>query len=210
MCNRFSAFLVEKPLALSLEESLKMESSAQRKNQIIGVAFVERFNPLIRKLYEAKKFPDSNMHYVFERIFPVPGQLWYQNPCQSGGPLLDIGIHDLDLLNWIVGRKPKIVQVKENNGIVTSELDFANGLSAKVISGWSKDGEIKNSISFNGIKLDKESLDKKRYPLAYRREIISFIDHVLGGAQEYPLIAEGIAALEVALRIRKQLATRLG
>lgn len=205
LSDRSGAFLVEKPPTVSLEESLKIKRSAQRRRQIIGCAFVERFNPLIRRLFEDKKFSDRNAYYVFERIFPIPNQQWYQDYNQSGGPLLDLGIHDFDLLNWIVGRKPEIVEARENSGIFTSELDFGKGLSARVVSGWSRDGEIKNSISFNDVELDGRSLDQERYPKAYRNEINSFVNYVLGITNDYPLISEGIAALEIALRIKKEL-----
>lgn len=205
LSNRSGAFLVEKPPTLSLEDSLKMERSAKRKKQIIGCAFVERFNPLIRGLYETKGFPDSDASYVFERIFPLSDKPWYNDNTKSGGPLLDLSIHDFDLLNWITKRKPKIIKARENDGIFTSELDFGNALSAKVISGWSRDGKVKNSISFNDIKLDAESLDRERYPRAYKSEINLFVDYILGKTKDYPLISEGIAALEIALRIEKEL-----
>ncbi|MFA5856775.1 MAG: Gfo/Idh/MocA family oxidoreductase [Candidatus Pacearchaeota archaeon] len=198
------AILIEKPPTLSIEEAIEIEKISKKRKQIIGCAFVERFNPVLKKLIYTEQFKTDG-HYIFERVFPIPENSWYSNEKLSGGPLLDLGIHDFDLLNWFVKRKPQITGVKKTGLEYTSELDFGFGLTATVISGWSLNSKSRNSIYLKNNLLDSKTLDQNRYPLAYKEEITGFLDFLEGKyGSSFPDISEGINALEIALECKKK------
>lgn len=95
----------EKPLALSLDECRDMQAAVERHGTFFQMGFMRRFDPgyaaAKRQVMEGK----IGKPVVFKSTSrdPFPPSLEYANPASSGGILVDMGIHDLDLARWFMG-----------------------------------------------------------------------------------------------------------
>jgi predicted dehydrogenase len=109
--------LCEKPLAMTEEESQKMIDTAARADIMLFTAFVARFNPVskqIRTLVREGAIGEVrslrmiyiwNCHGMYEA--GPDGQKIIQarraGRMLEGGPMVDCGVHDIDLARWWLG-----------------------------------------------------------------------------------------------------------
>jgi len=81
--------MVEKPLASCVEDAKKLIEVSQRKKVVMQVGHVERFNPAVLETFKHIKNP---RFITIERLGP------YDPRVSSIGVILDLMIHDLDIL----------------------------------------------------------------------------------------------------------------
>ncbi|MDR1194870.1 MAG: Gfo/Idh/MocA family oxidoreductase [Endomicrobium sp.] len=121
--------LVEKPITLSVEEAQKLIETAQKNNVILQVGHVERFNPAV---IAAAPYVNNPRFIEVNRLGP------YDPRTAHIGVVLDLMIHDLDMLFYLV--KDKVVSFEAHGAKILSEtediakvrLKFANGCVADV------------------------------------------------------------------------------
>jgi predicted dehydrogenase len=100
--------LVEKPLAMNGVEGKAMVDAATRTGMKLQVGFMSRFQSTSQAL---KRFIDAGeMGEIYfaraqaMRRRGIPGWgVFTQKDKQGGGPLIDIGVHILDLTLWLMG-----------------------------------------------------------------------------------------------------------
>ena len=100
--------LVEKPLAMNAAEGEAMVDAARRTGMKLQVGLMTRFQSAAQAL---KRFVDAGeMGEVYFaraqalRRRGIPGWgVFTQKDKQGGGPLIDIGVHILDLTLWLMG-----------------------------------------------------------------------------------------------------------
>lgn len=100
--------LVEKPLAMNAIEGRAMVEAARRTGRKLQVGFMTRFSATAQAL---KRFVDAGeMGEIYfaraqaMRRRGIPGWgVFTQKDKQGGGPLIDIGVHILDLTLWLMG-----------------------------------------------------------------------------------------------------------
>lgn len=111
--------LCEKPDAISVEEALKMKEASEKNDRKLMVI---RNNRYMATSKEVKKLADSNYFGEFYsgrcgwiRRRGIPGKGgWFTTKSQSGGgPLIDLGVHMIDLAIWFMGN-PRPVSVSGN------------------------------------------------------------------------------------------------
>ena len=109
--------LVEKPIARTLAEALEIQQAVERSDRVVQVGFVRRHSPNCQVL---KSFIDADelgeIYYAKAsclRRVGNPGGWFADKEISGGGPLLDIGIHVLDLCWYLMG-SPKVVSVSGN------------------------------------------------------------------------------------------------
>jgi predicted dehydrogenase len=108
--------LVEKPIATTLEEADGMLAIAKRKGVLIQTGHVERFNRAIRG---ALQFVDQPRFIESDRLAPF-------NPRGSDvAVVLDLMIHDIDLVQTLVGGPVKDVAAT-GVPVLTPFVDIAN------------------------------------------------------------------------------------
>jgi len=92
--------LVEKPLAHTPEKARELAAYAEEKNVLLAVGHVERANPAVRKLKEVieRGWLGDPIHYNFTRVGGYPS-----NVKKGNNVLLDLAVHDLDILNFLEG-----------------------------------------------------------------------------------------------------------
>ncbi|EYT48978.1 Gfo/Idh/MocA family oxidoreductase [Brachybacterium muris] len=109
--------LVEKPIARTVAEATAIQDAVRRSDRVVQVGFVRRHSPNCQVL---KSFIDAGqlgeMYYAkagLIRRMGNPGGWFADKEIAGGGPLLDIGIHVLDLAWYLMGC-PKAVSVSGN------------------------------------------------------------------------------------------------
>jgi len=127
--------LVEKPFTSNVEEAQVLIDTAKIKNLILQVGHVERFNPAV---IGAQPYIDKPRFIEVDRLGPF-------DPRTSHiGVVLDLMIHDLDILLTLVNDKVVSLEaygakvLSEHEDIAKVRLKFGNGciadLSASRIS----------------------------------------------------------------------------
>lgn len=106
--------LCEKPLCKTVEEALLIEEVVRRTGKLLQVGYVRRHAPNIAVL---KKFIDAGelgeIYYAkasLLRRLGNPGGWFSDKERSGGGPLIDIGVHVIDLCWYLMG-KPKVKAV---------------------------------------------------------------------------------------------------
>ncbi len=106
--------LVEKPLAMGYAEALKVRDAAEGKGRVFQVGFVRRFAANSRVL---KRFIDDgalgDIYYAKGtciRRIGNPGGWFSDRSLAGGGPLIDLGVHLIDICWYLMGR-PRPVRV---------------------------------------------------------------------------------------------------
>ncbi|WP_442601267.1 Gfo/Idh/MocA family protein [Paenibacillus sp. KN14-4R] len=109
--------LCEKPLCKTVEEALRVEEAVRRSGKVLQVGFVRRFATNTDLL---KGFIDSGdlgeIYYAKASILRRLGNPggWFADHSRSGGgPLIDIGVHIIDVCWYLMG-KPKIKSISGN------------------------------------------------------------------------------------------------
>jgi predicted dehydrogenase len=98
--------VVEKPMALSLAETDEMLQVYHRTGKFLMVAHVLRFWPeyvKIREVLQNGKLGDPISATSYRLSNPPQWAVWFLDPKLSGGTVLDLAIHDLDMMNWLFG-----------------------------------------------------------------------------------------------------------
>ena len=98
--------LVEKPLGLTVTDCNAMIAARNKSAKYLMVAHVLRFWPEYVALADFVKSGKLGkpLAAVASRLSTTPGWAdWFKNPQLSGGAVLDLMIHDMDALNWLLG-----------------------------------------------------------------------------------------------------------
>lgn len=106
--------LCEKPMSVSTEDAIKMKEAADKNGKLLMIGFVRRFG---NDAEIVKDFIDKNylgeLYYAkatYLRRNGNPGG-WFGDKSRSGGgPLIDLGVHVIDLVRYLMGN-PKPVSV---------------------------------------------------------------------------------------------------
>jgi len=127
LLRRGRAVLAEKPLALNLAEADELVALAQRHGAILQVGHIERFNPAYEEL---RRRPITPKFVEVERHGCFTGR------STDIGAVLDLMIHDLDLLLDLIGEP--VVEVHalgmtvfgKHEDMASAQLRFAGGCVA--------------------------------------------------------------------------------
>ena len=106
--------LCEKPMAMNVQEAENMLKAAKENKVVFMMGFVNRFRPdskVIKAMADAGRFGDiyyAKAGWLRRRGTPLG---WFTDLSKSGGgPVIDIGVHVIDLTWYFMG-KPKPVSV---------------------------------------------------------------------------------------------------
>ena len=124
------AVLMEKPLAVTLDEADRLVEAARRNGVLLQVGHIERFNRAVR----------AAMPYLAEPRYMESMRL---SPFQPRGTdvavILDLMIHDLDLVLHLVGgvgasdvRASGVAVLSPHLDMANARVEFANGAVANV------------------------------------------------------------------------------
>ena len=123
--------LVEKPIALTLDEADKMIAAARASGSKLMVGQLERFNPAMVALRPHVTTP---LYFEIHRVSPFP------NRSLDVDVVLDVMIHDLDAVQWLVGEDVKvsgihavgIPVISDKVDAANARIEFENGAVANI------------------------------------------------------------------------------
>jgi predicted dehydrogenase len=97
---------LEKPLALTLEDGQAILAAAERSGRILMVGLVLRFWPEYVELHRrvaAGELGRPLAVTAYRLSPPADWADWYADVSVSGGPPVDLMVHDFDQMNWLLG-----------------------------------------------------------------------------------------------------------
>lgn len=110
--------LVEKPIALTLDEADTMIAAAEKSGAKLMVGQLERFNPAMVALRPHVTTP---LYFEIHRVSPFP------NRSLDVDVVLDVMIHDLDAVQWLVGEDVKVSAIHAVGiPVISDKVDAAN------------------------------------------------------------------------------------
>ena len=218
--------LVEKPLTASISEARELVAAAQKKNVLLQVGHLERFNPAIRRLEGVIREPKF---VECHRLAP------FVERGTDVDVVLDLMIHDIDVIASLVRAPTERVEavgvpvLTERPDIANARIKFANGCIANITASrvsLKRERKIRFFQPDAYISID---YDQRRAQIFYKPapgagwldirtetveikegdaladEIDSFLECVR--SRQHPLVggAEGLRALEIASMISAQL-----
>lgn len=132
--------IIEKPVAISLEDVRKQQEAVRKANVKTLVGFVLHWNPLlmtIDRLIQEGVFGDIFMVEVdyMHRIWMTTEEKWYASRERSGTAILTGGCHAIDALRWFARSEVEEIcayQVKTENpieypGTISVNVKFEDG-----------------------------------------------------------------------------------
>ncbi|MEA4888664.1 MAG: Gfo/Idh/MocA family oxidoreductase [Clostridiaceae bacterium] len=129
--------LIEKPIALCLEDSDKISALAREKGVLVGVVSQLRFSRAVKTMKQAiqegvlGKIVSADLYMKYFRS----QQYYDQNPWRGtwamdgGGALMNQGIHGVDLLRYIMG---PLKSISACAGTLTRHIEVEDTLAAVV------------------------------------------------------------------------------
>ena len=114
--------LIEKPISYSVEEAREMIEEAKKAGVKITVGHIERFNPAVVKLKEliADGKLGTIVSVMARRAGTIPSRI------KDANVIVDIGVHDIDLLNFILESRPANVYASGGRAVLKKHEDYAD------------------------------------------------------------------------------------
>ena len=179
--------LCEKPMAMNAAEAQAMLDAAKRNDRLLMIGFVRRFGndcAIAKDLIEHDRMGD--IYYAkatYLRRNGCPGG-WFGDKARSGGgPLIDLGVHVIDLTRYLMG-KPKPVSVygatfhklgdrrsiKSERGYVSATQEDGRARLQRGGSGQRHDPLRQRRGAAGGSQLQPEPGEGHRHHRALRRQ----------------------------------------
>ena len=140
--------LCEKPMALTTGEAREMIDACRAGGVMLTICHYQRFNARhqrIRSLLEGGAIGQVTAARInFSDRFPPQPGVWHHRPeISGGGPVMDLGIHCIDLLRFLCGPAESVAALVETlvdsspvADTATLLLRLASGAQAVVTSHW--------------------------------------------------------------------------
>lgn len=118
---------LEKPIALTPDDADAIVAAAERADRILMVGLVLRFWPEYVELQ--RRVADGELGrptaVTVSRLSPpADWNDWMADPAQSGGAAVDLMIHDLDQMNWLLGEPRSIFASEPSPGHVHAVVEY--------------------------------------------------------------------------------------
>ncbi len=104
--------IVEKPIALNVSEADRMIAASRDSGRFLMVAHVARFAPeysAIKSVLDSGRLGTPQQATTYRNSNTPQWAEWFRDPEISGGAVLDMQIHDIDLLNWLFGIPKRVM-----------------------------------------------------------------------------------------------------
>src|SRR4051794_8499346 len=138
--------LVEKPMALTLDECSAMVDAADRAGVVLVYGHTHSYNPPIRKLREIVRGGDLGrltmlQTWNYTDLLYRPRAAWELDTTRGGGVVYIQASHQVDMLRWIGGGLVRSVRgmtgvwdpERPTEGSYTAYLEFVDGTPATIV-----------------------------------------------------------------------------
>jgi len=213
--------LIEKPITRTVKEADELLCIAKANNLTLAVGHVERFNSAIEAILKLKgdiKFVECH------RLGPFSPRV------KDVGVVLDLMIHDIDILLWLIKSTIKNIEavgvnvLTRHEDIANARITFENGAVCNITASRITANAVRKIrlfqpnayISLDYIRQDAHIYTKRLGRIVSRqinikkenslkKEISSFLDCIKSGKKPLASGEEGRDALAVALEIVKKI-----
>lgn len=217
--------IIEKPIALSIEDADKIIEAAEKMNVKVAANHQNRFNPSIQKIrsaVEAKRFGrifHGTTQIRWSRTESYYNQATWRGTWEmDGGALMNQCIHNIDLLNWMLGEEPveviamtdnlnhsyiegediglAIVRYKNGSyGVVEGTVNVFGGDMEEALCIFGENGTVKADGTINNIIENWRFADGLDDEDEVKAEFSAAVEHIYGKGHN-PLYADMIKAIE--------------
>ena len=149
--------LCEKPMARTPEDCARMIEAAKKYGKKLMIGQCLRFEPLYLYLKEAI---DNNTFgrvrsMFLDRLSPLPrwgNDSWYGDTDKSGGCALDLHIHDVDMIRFLLGEPKSVSAVAEDHTtkwqLMNSRFNYDNVPVVVATGSWSEAHTLKFRMGY--------------------------------------------------------------
>ena len=208
--------LVEKPIADNVENGREIIDKAKKEGVKLSVGHIERFNPAIQKLKELIKNDTLGKVVTMssKRVGP------YNPRIRDVGIIVDLGVHDIDIMSFLLEEKVKTVYATGGKRIhpfedfATILMTFGNTCTGLIDTNWHTPHKVRSLtvVADKGIaevdyieqkltlydkEWEKDAKIERKEPLAI--ELDCFINYIRKNTEPPVSGEEGLHALEVAI-----------
>src|ERR1700694_291827 len=211
---------VEKPISSSVAEGRSIVAAAQRAGLTLMVGHVERFNPTVATIKQALDGEDI-LSIAITRVGPFPPRM------SNVGVVIDLAVHDIDLIQWFTGSDIIEVQpqlksaIAEREDIALLQFRTRSGVLAHINTNWLTPFKARNvTVATRQKYIIGDLLTRQvtecfgfqpdgSYSMRHlsvghaeplRAELVAFVDAIRDGKPPVVGGEEGVASLEVAIR----------
>lgn len=193
----------EKPMALNSAEAIRMAETAKKTGKKLMIGQCLRFWPAyeyLKNCIEDGRYGKVTGGYFFRGGATPNG--WFREKEKGGGCMLDMHIHDTDVIHYLFGKPQKVSSVGRNvvpgsgYDIVTTNYIYEDGKVLNAQADWTLQGDYGFSmtyrVNFERGNLVFENDQVKVSPndgpgfiaelssdMGYYREIRYFVDSIL-------------------------------
>jgi len=133
--------MVEKPLALTVQDCLRVGEAVKRTGMKLMTAFKMRYYEMLLKAKELIPVPIVVTMQMMDNRWP--DGVWANDPVKGGGNVLSQGCHSCDVLRFVAGKDPVEVCAVGGNyytatGVVdnlTAVFRFKDGVAGNWVQG---------------------------------------------------------------------------
>ena len=156
--------IIEKPLAMTLEEADEMIGAAKQKNLKLMYAEELCFAPKyerVRALVERGAVGKVYMLKQAEKHSGPHSPWFYKKETAGGGVMMDMGCHALAWFRWMTGNAPAksvyadiktVMHDTDCDDNTLTIVEFENGVTALAEDSWAKQGGMDDRIEVYGDK----------------------------------------------------------
>jgi predicted dehydrogenase len=129
--------LLEKPIALTIADALAISAAASSSDRTFMVAHVVRFFEGYRR---ARADVDAGQIGSIvsgraRRLITKPDSAWWYDEAESGGVVVDVGIHDFDQLNLFLGTPVTVASIANGPlGPIETTIEYRSGAIGQVLT----------------------------------------------------------------------------
>lgn len=211
--------LIEKPIANNMGNANALLEMGEKNGVKLLVGHIERFNPAVLELKEC--IDDGALGDIISisatRVGPLSIRI------RDVGIIIDLGVHDIDVISFLFGKKVKQVKARAGNVKHPSDcedhaiimLDYDDNKTGIVQTNWLTEHKtrklkvvgtkgvaymdyIDQSLEIHSDSWDEECDVQEREPL--KNEIGHLIDCVRNDKEPLVSAEDGLHVLEVALK----------
>lgn len=130
--------LCEKPMALNAKEAAEMQKAAKESGKLLMIGFVRRFGndcAMLKDLIADEQFGDLYWaKATYLRRNGNPGG-WFGDKSRSGGgPLIDLGVHVIDLTRYLMGNHKPVSVYGATFQKLFNRKDIKGGVGYRSVS----------------------------------------------------------------------------
>jgi predicted dehydrogenase len=191
--------LLEKPVTVTLEQADELIDLAARKGSVLQVGLIERFNPAVTAVRPLIKSP---RYLTAERSAPFTVR------CTDVSVILDLMIHDLDIVMDLAGSSPKEVSaagaavISDDIDAASARIVFQNGCTADVVASRVSDEKKRLLRVFDGESVYLSDYQSQTASVSRKGpgRVPEFAAHTLTGTDRRDTLADELRAFVESVR----------